>query len=370
MGEYSTLFVGLDVHKEFTSVAYTGSGRRSEVVYLGRVGPRWADMDKLVRRLRTKSRRQVYAYEAGPCGYGLYRHLTGMGVECIVAAPSVIPRKPADRVKTDRRDAMQLARLLRSDDLTAVYVPGLEDEAIRDVSRAREDAARDLRAAKTRLKSMLLRMGVRYEGRANWGPKHLRWLSDVVCPTAAQQIAFQEYVRAISQHAERVEHLEGQLGELVKGWSLYPVVEAFQALRGVQFINAVTVVAELGDITRFDNPRQLMCYLGLVPSEHSTGSRRRLGGITKTGNGHARRALIESAWSYRWPAKVSRIIQKRQEGVSVRIQDISWKAQVRLCKKYRRLLSRGKSPNIAVAAVARELAAYMWAIAHQVKQAA
>jgi transposase len=265
---------------------------------------------------------------------------------------------------------MQLARLLRSGDLTPVHVPGIEDEAIRDVSRAREDAARDLRAAKTRLKSMLLRLEIRYCGRADWSDAYLRWLSDVVCPSEAQQVAFQEYVRAISQHAERVAHLEAELGELVKEWSLYPMVEAFQSLRGVQFISAVTVVCELGDITRFDNPRQLMGYLGLVPSEHSTGSRRRLGGITKTGNGHARRALVESAWSYRWPAKVSRIIRKRQEALPVAIQDISWKAQVRLCKKYRRLVARGKSPNIAVTAIARELSAYMWAIAHQVKEAA
>jgi transposase len=217
---------------------------------------------------------------------------------------------------------------------------------------------------------MLLRMGIHYTGRSNWSSAHLRWLSDVVCPTSAQQIAFQEYVVSISQHTARVEHLEDELRELVKGWRLYPLVEAFQSLRGVQFISAVTVASELGDITRFDNPRQLMGYVGLAPSEHSSGSRRRLGRITKTGNGHARRALVESAWSYRLPAKVSRIIRKRQEGLPAQVQDISWKAQLRLCKKYRRLVARGKNPNIAVTAVARELVAYMWAIAHYAKEAA
>jgi transposase len=229
---------------------------------------------------------------------------------------------------------------------------------------------RDLRAAKTRLKSMLLRMGMHYSGRANWSGAYLGWLSDVVCPTGAQQIALQGYIQAIYQHMERVEHLEAELVELIKGWRLYPMVEAFQALRGVEFISAATVVCEVGDITRFDNPRQLMAYLGLVPSEHSTGSRRRLGGITKTGNSHARRALVESAWSYRWKPKVSRIIWERQKDLPVAIRDISWKAQVRLCKKYRRLVARGKSPNVAVTAIARELAAYMWAIAHQVEVAA
>ena len=367
MGDYSTLYVGMDVHKGFTSVAYTTWGSGSEIVYLGRIGPRWSDVDRLVSRLCRKCDRQLYGYEAGPCGYGLYRHLRDVGMECIVAAPSVIPRKPGDRVKTDRRDAMELARLLRSGDLIPVYVPGIEDEAIRDLSRAREDSVRDLRSAKLRLKSMLLRLSIHYAGRANWGDAHLRWLSDVVCPTGAQQIVFQEYVRAISQHVERMGHLESEMAELVKGWHLYPLVVAYQALRGIQFINAVTLVSELGDITRFGNPRQLTSYLGLVASEHSSGSRRRQGGITKTGNSHARRALVESAWSYRWPAKVSRIIRKRQEGVSTEIQDISWRAQVRLCRKYRRLVARGKNANIAVTAVARELAGYMWAIAQEVK---
>jgi transposase len=267
----------------------------------------------------------------------------------------LIPKKPGDRVKTNRRDAIKLARLMRSGDLTPVYVPKVEDDAIRDLCRAREDVIRDLKAAKFRLKAFLLRQDIRYTGRATWSPAHLRWLSEVVCPTPAQQIVFQEYVRAISEQTERLQRLEQELHEHVKTWRLEPVVEALQALRGVQFTVAITLVAELGDLTRFDNPRQLMSYLGLIPSEYSSGDRRRQGGITKAGNTHARRALIEGAWAYRYPAKVSRHLQVRLETLPKPIQDISWKAQVRLCQRYRKLSARGKHANQVVVAIAREV---------------
>jgi transposase len=269
-------------------------------------------------------------------------------------------------VKTDRRDAVQLARLMRSGDLTPVYVPTVDDEAIRDLSRAREDAVRDLKAAKFRLKAFLLRHDIRYMGRATWGPAHLRWLSEVVCPTPAQQLVFQEYIRAVTEHTERLESLEQELQEQVKSWRLSPVVAALQALHGVQFTVAVTMVAELGDLTRFDNPRELMKFLGLIPSEYSTGERRRQGSITKAGNTHARRALVEGAWAYCYPAKVSRHLQLRLEKQPKAIQDISWKAQVRLCKRYRRLIARGKHANQVVVAIARERVGFMWAIAKQV----
>lgn len=281
-------------------------------------------------------------------------------------APSLIPKKAGDRVKTDRRDAMQLARLMRSGDLTPVYVPQVEDEAIRDLSRAREDTLSDLQTAKFRLKAFLLRHDIRYTGRATWGPAHLRWLSEVVCPTPAQQIVFQEYVRAVNEHTERLQRLEQALQEQVKTWRLHPVVEALQALRGVQCTVAVTTVAELGDLTRFDTPRELMKFLGLTPSESSTGERRRQGSITKAGNTPARRALVEGAWAYRYPAKVSRPLQLRLEKQPKVIQAISWKAQVRLCKRYRKLLARGKHANQVVVAIARELVGFMWAIAKQV----
>ena len=255
---------------------------------------------------------------------------------------------------------------MRSGDLTPVYVPSVEDEAIRDLSRAREDTIRDLKAAKFRLKAFLLRHDIRYTGQATWGPAHLRWLAEVVCSTPAQQIVFQEYVRAVNKHTERLQRLEQELQAQVKTWRLHPVVEALQALRGVQFTVAVTVVAELGDLTRFDNPKQLMSYLGLTPSEYSSGERRRQGSITKTGNTHARHALVEGAWAYRYPAKVSRHLQLRLEKLPKAAQDISWKAQVRLCKRYRKLSARGKHANQVVVAIARELIAFMWAIAKEV----
>jgi transposase len=366
MSQSSMLYIGLDVHKEAIAVAYVAQDQGAEVTYLGTIGTRQGDIDHLVRKLQSKAKPLVFVYEAGPCGYWLYRYLTKKGYKCWVVAPSLIPKKAGDRVKTDRRDAVQLARLMRSGDLTPVYVPKVEDEAIRDLTRAREDTIGDLKAAKFRLKAFLLRHDIRYTGRATWGPAHLRWLAEVVCATPAQQIVFQEYVRAVNEHTERLPRLEQELHEQVQTWRLQPVVEALQALRGVQFTVAVTIVAELGDLTRFDNPRQLMSYLGLTPSEYSSGERRRQGSITKTGNTHARRALVEGAWAYRYPAKVSRHLQLRLEKLPKTVQDISWKAQVRLCKRYRKLSARGKHTNQVVVAIARELIACMWAIAKEV----
>ena len=366
MTHTNTLCIGLDVHKESIAVAYVAQDHGAEVTYLGTIGTRQCDIDQLIRKLQSKSKHLVFVYEAGPCGYWLYRYLTKKGLACWVVAPSLIPKKTGDRVKTDRRDAVQLARLMRSGDLIPVYVPQVEDEAIRDLSRAREDTIRDLKAAKFRLNAFLLRHDIRYTGQATWGPAHRRWLSEVVCPTPAQQIVFQEYVRAVNEHTERLQRLEQELYEQVQTWRLQPVVEALQALRGVQFTVAVTIIAELGDLTRFDNPRQLMSYLGLTPSEYSSGERRRQGSITKTGNTHARHALVEGAWAYRYPAKVSRHLQLRLEKLPKPVQDISWKAQVRLCKRYRKLSARGKHANQVVVAIARELIAFMWAMANEV----
>jgi transposase len=366
MNQSSTLYIGMDVHKDSIAVAYVAQDHGAEVIYLGTIGTRQCDLDQLIRKLQSKAKHLVFVYEAGPCGYWLYRYLTRKGYACWVVAPSLIPKKAGDRVKTDRRDAVQLARLMRAGELTPVYVPTIEDEAIRDLSRAREDALRDLKAAKFRLKAFLLRHDIRYTGRATWSPAHLRWLSEVVCPTPAQQIVFQEYVRAVNEQTERLARLEQELQEQVKSWRRNPVVEALQALRGVQFTVAVTTVAELGDLTRFDNPRQLMKFLGLIPSEYSSAERRHQGSITKAGNTPARRALVEGAWAYRYPAKVSRHLQLRLETQPKTVQDISWKAQVRLCKRYRRLMARGKHANQVVVAIARELVGFMWAIAKQV----
>ena len=258
MSKSSTLFIGMDVHTDTIAVAYVAQEHGAEVTYLGTIGTRQCDIDQLVRKMHSKATRLIFVYEAGPCGYWLYRYLTKKGYVCWVVAPSLIPQKAGDRVNTDRRDAVQLARLMRSGDLTPVYVPEVEDEAIRDLSRAREDAIGDLKAAKLRLKAFWLRHDIRYTGRATWGPAHLRWLSEVVCPTPAQQIVFQEYVRTVTEHTERLQRLAQELQDQVKAWRLAPVVDALQALRGVQVTVAVTIVAELGDLTRFDNPRQLM----------------------------------------------------------------------------------------------------------------
>jgi transposase len=366
MAEYSVLYVGLDVHKESISVAYAPDVRELEPVFVGPFGTRKCDIDKIVRQMRGKGATLVFAYEAGPCGYWLYRYLSCKGLQCLVVAPSLIPRKSGDRVKTDRRDAVQLARLLRSGDLQAVYVPRPEDEAIRDLSRACEAARSDQKDAKLRLKSFLLRHDVRYAEKANWAAAHLRWLGTIHFDLPAQQIVFQECVQAVQRTVERLERLEQALVEQMTGWRLEPLVAALQALRGVRFQVAVTMAAELGDLRRFEAPSELFASLGLHPSEHSSGQKRRQGGIAKTGNAHARRVLIEGAWGYRFPARVSRQIQQRQESLDPAIQEIAWKAQVRLCKRYRSLVARGKHPNVAVTAVARELLGFMWAIARQV----
>jgi transposase len=366
MHQSSMLYIGMDVHKDSIAVAYITPDHGAEVTYLGTIGTRQCDIDQLIRKMQSKATDLVFVYEAGPGGYWLSRYLTKKGHDGWVVAPSLIPKKAGDRIKTDRRDAVQLARLARSGDLTVVYVPKVEDEAIRDLTRARADTISDLKDTKFRLKAFLLRHDIRYTGRATWSPAHLRWLSEVVCPTPAQQIVFQEYVRAVHEQTERLQRLEQELQEHVQAWRLHPVVEALQALRGVQFTVAVTMVAESGDLTRFDNPRERMKFLGLIPSEYSSGEHRRQGSITKAGNTHARRALVEGAWAYRYPAKVSRHLQLRLEQQPKIIQDISWKAQVRLCKRYRRLVSRGKHANVVTVAIARELAGFMWAIAREV----
>jgi len=280
MTQSSTLSIGMDVHKDAIAVAYVAKEHHAEVVSLGNRGTRQCDIDKLSRRLPSKSSHLVFVYEAGPCGYWLDRYLTKKGHVCWVVAPSLIPKKPGDRVKTNRRDAITLAPLMRSGNLTPVYVPTVDDEAMRDLCRAREETIHDLKAAKFRLKAFLLRHDIRYTGRATWSPAHLRWLSEVVCPTPAQQIVFQAYVRAVTEHTERLARLEQELTDQVPTWRLAPVVDALQALRGGPCTVAVTTGAELGDLTRFEHPRQLMNYLGLTPSEYSTGERRRQGGIT------------------------------------------------------------------------------------------
>jgi transposase len=299
MSQSSTLYVGMDVHKESIAVAYVAQDHGAEVVSLGTVGTRQCDIDKLLRHLRAKSTQLVFVYEAGPCGYWLYRYLTNKGYVCWVIAPSLVPKKAGARVKTDRRDARQLARLMRSGDLTPVYVPAVDDEAMRDLSRARADTLRDLKAAKLRLKAFLLRHDIRYPGRANWSPAHLRWLSEVVCPTPAQQIVFQEYVQTVTEQTERLQRLEHELHEQVQTWRFQPVVEALQALRGGQCTVAVTTGAAWGARTRCAPPRPRRHDRGRTPSASARGARRQQGRMTTTGHPQARRALVDGAWASR-----------------------------------------------------------------------
>ena len=259
-----------------------------------------------------------------------------------------------------------LAERLKHSDLTPIYVPEPDDEAVRDLSRARETAMHDLNDARYQFKAFLLRNNIRYDGPANWSLKHLRWLTELVLPHPCQQIVLQEHLQTVMERQGRLERLDNELKHHVNHWRYYPVVKAIQALRGVRLRVAVGVIAELGDLTRFDHPRKLMAYLGLVPSEHSSGNRRRQGAITKTGNNRARRLLVEGAHSYRYSANVATELQKRQEGLPKAIVDIAWQAQLRLCKRYARLMHRGKHRSVVVTAIARELCAYIWAISREV----
>lgn len=359
----NTIFVGLDVHKDSIDVALADSGRDGDVRLYGTIGGDLESLHKVVRKLQSTGSELRFIYEAGPCGYDIYRSLTKQGFDCIVVAPSKIPRKSGDRIKNDRRDALNLARLHRSGELTAVYVPAPEDEAMRDLSRGREDAVKALRVARQVLLAFLLRHGHRYSGKSYWSAAHKNWIAGIKMPHRAQQIALQEYVHSVQEQLERVQRIVRQIQELLPQWQLAPLVKALQSLRGVSLLVAVTTVAELGDLTRFDSAKQLMAYLGLVPSEHSSGATIRRGGITKTGNGHVRRALTEAAHTYCHPARESQILLARMKDLPQEVRQISWKAQVRLCGRFRKLMARGKNKKTVISATARELAAFMWAIA-------
>ena len=363
----TTMFIGMDVHKNSIAIAVAEDGRNGEVRSWGQIDNTPQALDKLIRKLVSKGGRLHFAYEAGPCGYTIFRSLTAKGFDCTVVAPSKTPQPSGGRIKNDSRDACMLARLHRAGELCAVYVPLAEDEAIRDLTRARQDAKISEKKAKQRLSAFLLRNGFKYTGRSAWSRAHFRWLSDIKMPHPGQQIVMQEYIDTLNECRLRVQRLTEQLSPLVSQWRLSPVVEALQALRGVSLIVAATTIAELGDLTRFENPAELMGFLGLVPSEHSSGEKTRRGSITKTGNVHVRRLLVEAAWAYRFPAKVSRVLLKRQEAVSKQVCDIAWKAQLRLCSRYKRLWAKGKPKPVVVTAIARELCAFMWAIAQQVQ---
>ena len=364
MREYSA-YIGLDVHKDTIAVAVALPGR-GEPEYRGEIRNRRSSLRRLIGRLSAHGELLSFCYEAGPCGYGVYREIVEIGHECAVVAPSLIPRKPGDRVKTDRRDALMLARLHRSGDLTPVWVPGEEQEAMRDLTRGREDMKAMEMRARQRLGAFLLRHGRVYEGRCRWTQAHFRWLEEQSFEQPVQQVVFEEYVDTVKQATARVATLEAQMHRALATWSLAPVAAGLKALRGVDVITAMTVLAELGDLTRFDSPRQLMSFLGLVPSEHSSGSRQRRGAITKTGNGHVRRVLVESAWSYRFPARKTAHLRRKAAGAPKAARAIAWAAQKRLCARYRHLNRAGKAKNQVTTAVARELVGFIWAIACEV----
>ena len=366
MGHLSEAFVGIDTSKLRNAVAIAEGGRGGEVRYLGEFPATEAAMRKLVAKLAAKYRRLTFCYEAGPTGYGLYRLIKSLGHECLVVAPSLIPKKPGERVKTNRRDGLNLAKLLRAGELTAVWVPDDRHEAMRDLSRARLAAHKDLRGKRQQIISMMLRLGRIYPGKKTWGPAHMDWLMRQKLEHREQRIAFEELMEAVRQESERVARLEQAIREAVPEWSLAEVVTALQAARGIDLIAAVTLLAETGDLSRFRNPRELMGYLGIVPSERSTGDTVKRGGITKAGNGRARRILVEAAWAYRHPPRVGREKQAKVAAAPKSVREIAWKAQVRLCGRCRSLSRKGKHPAIVVTAIARELSAFIWAINREV----
>jgi transposase len=362
-------YVGLDVHKETIAVALAAADKRGEVREYGTIANTPTALRALASKLVKSGAALHFCYEAGPCGYGVQRQLSAVGHECVVVAPSLIPRRPGERIKTDRRDAINLARLHRAGELTPVWIPDQAHEAVRDLVRARQAAVRALRQARQQLSGFLLRHGHHYN-RPAWTQMHRRWLAGLRFEQPAHHLVLEDCITTIEAATARRDRLEACIEAVLPEWSLAPVVRALQALRGMALIAAATLVAELGDITRFDNPRQLMAYLGLVPSEHSSGTTRRQGAITKAGNGAARRMLIEAAWSYRFPARISRELLLRQEDLPKPIRDTAWKAQERLCGRYRKLARAGKPANVVTAAIARELAGFAWAIAKQAQSSA
>jgi transposase len=362
MGDHSEVFVAFDTSKLRNAVAVAEAGRSGEVRFLGEIDNTPAATGKLVRKLAEKYERLAFCYEAGPTGYGLYRQIASLGHDCMVVAPSLIPKKAGDRVKTNRRDALDLARQLRANQLTAVWVPDPRHEAMRDLTRARGAAVEDLRMKRQQVSAFLLRLEVYYAGKTAWTKTHMNWLVSRKLEHAEQRIAFEEMLLAVRQAQERIGRLEDAIRTAVADWSLAEVVEALMAMRGIDMVTATAVMAELGDLSRFRTPRELMAYLGLVPSEHSTGDKVQRGSITKAGNSRARKLLIESAWAYRHPPRVGQAKQAKVAAAPLAAREIAWKAQNRLYARYRALTRRGKLKTVVVTAMARELAGFIWAI--------
>lgn len=365
MEQCTEVFVGIDVAKARNAIALADGERGGEVRYLGEVDACPASMCRVIKRIAAKYERVHFCYEAGPTGYGLHRLITSLGYPCMVVAPSLIPRKPGDRVKTNRHDAVGLAKLLRAGELTAVWVPDEGHEAMRDLVRARAATVETLRVHRQQVSAFILKHGRICPHKKGWTMRYLRWLQEQRFEHPAHQIALQEMVEAVRISKERVDRLEAVIAEFVPNWSLAPVVRAMQTLRGVELIVAVTFATEIGDPRRFENPRQLMGYLGLVPSEPSTGDTVLRGGITKAGNGRVRHMLVESAWTYRHPPRIGAKKLYRLEAAPPRVREIAWKAQSRLTGRYRSLVGRGKKTTVVCTAIARELVGFIWSISKE-----
>ncbi len=366
MSEHSEAYVAFDSSKLRNAVAIADCGRAGEVRFVGEIENSAAATAKLVRKLAGKYGRLTFCYEAGPTGYGLYRQIKSLGHECLVVAPSLIPRKAGDRVKTNRRDALHLAKLLRAGELTAVWVPDERHEAMRELTRARGAAVEDVRRKQQHVSAFLLRHGLHYVGKTSWTKAYLRWLSELKLAHVEQRLAFEEMLLAVRQADERIGRLEEAIRAAVPDWSLSEVVTALMAMRGMDLVAATAFLAEIGDLSRFATPRELMAYLGLVPAEDSTGETIKRGPITKAGNRRARRILVECAWSYQHPPRVGKDKQAKVAAAPRAVREIAWKAQCRLCGRYRALTRRGKLKTVAVTAVARELAGFIWAISREV----
>jgi transposase len=365
------LYLGLDVHKEQTVAAIADPSPRGEVRSGGAFKTCQPALEKFLRKL-AKSHgiplsRLCVCYEAGGCGFWMARRLRQLGVPCLVVAPSLIPTRIGDRVKTDKKDAVKLARLLRAGELTPVHLPDEVDETIRDLCRARTDAIDDLRRSKTRLLGFLRRNGYHYQGKTHWTEAHKRYLRELRLPYAAQVIVFEDYLQSIDELLERVTRLEKSMEDMLEEWERKPLVEALMALKGFQRVAAMVTVSEIGSFTRFEHPKRLMSYLGLVPGEHSSGSRQVRSGITKCGNPHCRWLLVECSVHYKPEPKVSAQLSRRQEGQPRWVKELSWRTQLRLHRRYRVLRGRGMHYNKIKTALARELCAFLWELGTRIE---
>jgi transposase len=361
----SLIYVGLDVHKDSIVVARCFDHREAKATVVGELPSDYAKVKKCLQKLGPLNQLRV-CYEAGPTGYWLARKLQADGIDCVVVAPSLIPRKPGCRIKTDRRDSRKLAELHRDNQLTAVTIPEAHVEAMRDLERARVAAKRDERVARQRVTKFLLRYDRKWGGKSKWTKAHLAWIAEQSFDHEAQNRVYRSYRTAMDQATARVDELAKDIGELVETSTLKPLVRALQTLRGIDLVSAVTWAAEIGDFKRFAHPSSLMAYLGLVPSEESSGDDRKQGGITRTGNKHVRTLAVESAWNNRFSVRFSSTIEARRQGVSAEVRAIAEKAERRLSRRFQHLVFENKSKKLAAVAVARELAGFVWAIAKAV----